>query len=352
MDKELPCDFYFGDKIHLPIKLMNYKSLAGFKGTLEYIPLISNFYWQKNAIALIKKKYNYYILTGEPFCLSTWYILIAAKFKKKKTILWTHGWYGNESIIKKIIKKIFFKLSSHILLYGDYAKDLMIENGFNENKLTTIYNSLDYETQLNTRRKLKKTLIYQSYFHDNSPVIIFTGRIQKVKRLDLLIEAIYVLKTTENINCNLVIVGDEVEQTNISKVISKYNLSKQIWLYGGCFDENIIGELIYNADLCVSPGNVGLTAIHSLMYGTPVVTHDNFSMQMPEFESIIKNTNGAFFKENNINSLVENIKNWISISANNRENIRNNCYKIIDEKYNPYNQIEILKKVILNDNSK
>ena len=32
----------------------------------------------------------------------------------------------------------------------------------------------------------------------------------------------------------------------------------------------IISKYLYYADICVSPGNVGLTAIHSLTYGTPV----------------------------------------------------------------------------------
>ena len=41
---------------------------------------------------------------------------------------------------------------------------------------------------------------------------------------------------------------------------------------GAVFDESN-SELIYHSDLCVSPGNVGLTAIHSLTYGVPVATH-------------------------------------------------------------------------------
>ena len=44
----------------------------------------------------------------------------------------------------------------------------------------------------------------------------------------------------------------------------------------------------------VSPGNVGLTAIHSLSYGTPVLTHNNFNNQMPEVESIQPGFNGYF----------------------------------------------------------
>ena len=61
------------------------------------------------------------------------------------------------------------------------------------------------------------------------------------------------------------------------------------------YDENEIGDLIYNADLCVSPGNVGLTAIHTLTYGTPVLSHANFPNQMPEFEAIDKDFTSFLF---------------------------------------------------------
>ena len=120
-----------------------------------------------------------------------------------------------------------------------------------------------------------------------------------------------------------------------------------VWFYGACYDEKQICEFLYNADLCVSPGNVGLTAMHAMSFGLPVISHNNFPMQMPEFEAIIDGETGTFFKENDIQSLAEAIKRWDSIAVD-REKIRQACYKVIDEKYNPHKQVELLKQVILN----
>ncbi len=72
---------------------------------------------------------------------------------RKKTYLWTHGWYGNETFLKRLLKRLFFSLSTKILLYGDYARNLMIEIGFSHQKLICIYNSLDYNYQLKIREK-------------------------------------------------------------------------------------------------------------------------------------------------------------------------------------------------------
>ncbi len=348
IDKHLISDFYIGDKIHLPIHLMDYSSLNGFKKILKYTPLFYNFYWQTGVMGIRLRNYNHIIITGEPFCLSTWLILIISKLFKIKTYLWTHGWYGNESFFKKTIKKMFFKLSTKVLLYGDYARDLMIDEGFKSEKLITIYNSLDYNNQLLVRNSLIENEIYNNYFGNRNPVIVFVGRIQKVKKLDMLLAAM--LRLNQNkLRCNLIIIGEEVEKTYIKDLIDEYDLNKQVWLFGPCFDEKVIGELIFNANVCVSPGNVGLTSIHSLMYGTPVITHNNFCKQMPEFETITDGYNGSFFDENTIESLADKIKFWIIKTNQNRLDIRNNCYRVIDEKFNPNVQINILKNLFNNN---
>lgn len=342
MDKELGCDFYFGDRIHMPIKLMNYEDLKGYKSTLKYIPLLFNFYWQKGAVSLVFKPYKSYMLTGEVYCLSNWVILLGCFFSSKKVMLWSHGYYGDESRIKKLIKKIFFKLSSHIFLYGDYALNLMIKEGFHVSRLTSIYNSMDYEKQLEVRTNLKPGIVFKNRFKNNNPILIYIGRIQKSKRLDLLIEAIKRLKE-EEFYCNLVIVGEEAESTGIGNLIDQCNLNQSVWQFGACFDEAVIGELIFNSDLCVSPGSIGLTAIHSLMYGTPIITHRNFSKQGPEFEAIQEGITGCFFEENNVAELSLSIRKWLLDNSRNRESIRQNCYSIVHEKYNPNKQIEVFK---------
>lgn len=346
MDTELKCDFFIGDRVSLPIKLMDYNELIGFKKVLKNIMLAGNFYWQRSAIELTLRHYKKYIITGDPHCLSTWFILFIARISGKKTFLWTHGWYGNESKIKRLIKKIFFGLSSKIFLYGDYAKSLMIKEGFPTDKLVPIYNSLDYSTQCKIRETLSETNIYQEHFLNLFPVLLYIGRIQKNKKLDLLLEAMSVLYNRQ-IFCNLIIVGEEVENTNIYKLVDKSKLGQNVWFYGPCYDEDKLGELIYNANLCLVPGNVGLTVMHSFAFGTPVITHNNFSKHGPEFEAIDEDVTGAFYKEDSLNDLCDKIRIWINIPYSQREYIRQACYNKLNEKYNPYRQIEILRNELL-----
>jgi glycosyltransferase involved in cell wall biosynthesis len=346
MDRELNCDFYFGDKLPYPIQLMNYESMRGFKNRLKNIYIFGNFYWQIGVGSLVFKPYKYYILTGEPYCISVWYILLMNRISGRKTYLWTHGWYGNESGLKKVIKKIFFKLSNRILLYGDYARDLMINEGFNPNKLVTVFNSLDFDQQVLVRKSLTLSKMYNQHFSNDYPVLLYVGRIEARKKIELLIEALNELHLT-NLPCNLVLIGKPSAESNVSELISKFKLNDFVWNYGPCFDESLLGELIYNADLCVVPGDVGLTVMHCFVYGLPVVTHNNFPKHGPEFEAIMPNISGDFFEEDSLEKLCHKIKTWINIDSIKRNEIRENCFKIVEGKYNPTIQISILKNIFI-----
>jgi glycosyltransferase involved in cell wall biosynthesis len=340
LDANLTIDFYFGNTMG-NIKKMDYTYLSHFQRELKNISLFSSVYWQKGAVTLFTGKYDKYLLLGEYYCLSTWILLILCFFSKKKTYLWTHGWYGNEGFFKKWIKILFFKLSDGIFLYGDYAKNLMIKQGFDASKLYVIYNSLDYQRQMNIRKKLKKETVYQDWFRNPNQNIIFIGRLTSGKKLSMLLDLLSHLKR-KNINLNLIFIGDGEAKEEL-QLLSRDK--ENIWFYGACYEEEKIAQLIYNADVCISPGNVGLTAMHSLVYGTPVITHNSFKNQMPEFEAIIKGHTGDFFQYNNIDSLVETTINWLACSKNNRENIRTACFDIIDKKYNPYYQLNIFNEI-------
>lgn len=345
MDNRFDADWYFSKGIN-GIKTLEMDKLKNVK-IVDSISLFkSNWYYQCGVVPLLfRQDYNKYLILGDLFCVSTWLLLLLRKlsFSRKKVYLWSHGWYGRESLLKRILKRVFFNLADGIFLYGDYAKQLMISNGFEVSKLFVIHNSLDYDKHLIIRNKLESSNIYKEHFNNDYPVLIFIGRITKVKKLDLLLASLKSLKNRGEFY-NLVIIGDGEEKYDLQNKVCDFSLQNMVWFYGACYDEYMNALLIYNADLCVSPGNVGLTAIHAMSFGTPVITHNNFLYQMPEFESIIDDETGSFFDYNSSESIASCISNWFSKHANDRLKIRCKCYDIIDREWNPYYQIEILNK--------
>ena len=344
MDKELNYDFYFGDKVPVSLKKIDVSTYTNYQKDLKNV-FFKNLLWQRGALRNIFKPYKNYIMTGDLSGVTTWLVMILAKLSGKKVFLWSHGWYERDGKIKSFFRKLFFSLSYKVLLYGDGAKKIMMNHGFSEEKLIGIYNSLDYDKQKKVRDKLTQNDVFYEKFGNNYPTLCYIGRIQKWKRLDLLVNAMVQLRN-EGTPLNLIIIGEDSENTGLSQYIVENNLSNNVWLYGPCYDEEEIGKLIFNTNICVSPGNVGLTAIHSLMYGTPVITHDDFGYQGPEVEAISDGVNGVFFKRNDSSDLAFKIYEWLVAYPVKDETIRERCYKIVDEKYNPYYQIEVLRSVV------
>lgn len=345
MEGAFNCVFYFGSATFADVKKMDYTQLQNYKRELPFIRLYGHWNWLDGAVSKCFHPYTDYILTGEPFCLSTWVVMILNRFLGKRTFLWSHGWYGSERGFKRWVKKAFFSLSHGVLLYGEYAKALMVKEGFAPKKLHVIYNSLDFFTQSKLRDTSTQDNPYVNHFKNDNPVLVFIGRLEAGKHLELLVEAMYIL-TKEYGNVNLAFIGGGKQQESLSALVQSKGLASNVWFYGTCYNESEIAPLLYHADLCVSPGFVGLTAIHTMTYGTPVVTHNNFSTQMPEFETIEPGVTGAFFGENSVSDLVFTIKSWLESAKGNRTQIRNRCISRIEKHYNSDYQIEIIKKAL------
>lgn len=346
MDKELPCDWVFGEAIG-GIKQMNIAKLRGKVKIVKNKALFKGkAYWQTSVLTYLRSDYTHYIILGDERCLSTWLFLLLSKFyPRKKMFLWTHGAYGKESLPIRVVEKLFYNLVDGTFLYGDYARDILIRRGFSPNKLHTIHNSLNYDQQLNLRKTDLFSDIYKKHFDNNDPVIVVIGRLNVRKKLPMLIDAVANLRKRGRYY-NLVLIGSGDDKKELELRVNNHNIERYVWFYGACYDEKENAVLLTNADLCVLPGDIGLTAIHCMMFGVPVITHNAYCFQGPEFEAVKEGETGAFFDYDKQESLELTIEEWFAKKANQREEVRQACYKEIDTNWNPSNQIRIIKSVL------
>lgn len=344
IDAEYNCDWYFG-KTKSDIREMDTSLLKN----VVYYSTFGNpktVYCTFGVLRLLfKKQYQNFFILADVRSITGWlfFWLASTFFQNKKVYIWTHGWYGRERGLIAKMKLWLFGHVSGTFVYGDRAKNMLAERGIPKDKLFVIHNSLNYDVQKVLRISLKSSDIYMKHFKTNLPTIIFIGRLTEVKKLDMLVDALENLQN-KGLSCNLVFVGDGSEKERLQQKVVQKHLQHQVWFYGACYDEARNAELVYNADVCVSPGNVGLTSIHALMYGCPVITHDKFEWQMPEYEVITPGITGDFFEYNNTDSLVSTINKWFTEKLYKREEVRKACYKEIDTYWNPYYQMEVIRK--------
>jgi glycosyltransferase involved in cell wall biosynthesis len=307
-------------------------------------------FWQTKVVSKIfKRQYKLFILDGASSHISTWIFSSLCRIAGKKVIFWSHGLKGTDKGLQKFIRNIFFKFMPHgLILYGDFSRDLMIKQGFNPDKIFVIGNSLNYLEQKEIRDRLlmNKTHLADlkaKIFKSDFKTIIFIGRLVPNKKVNRIIEALQKLKS-QNLNLNCIIIGDGPDKEVLTSKISESGLSPQFYFPGELYDEEQIAELFLISDLMLSPGNVGLNCIHALAYGVPVITHNNFSYQNPEVESIKHGKNGLLYNHGDFSDMHVKIRDWFSVE---HPEIMKECIEPIENKFNPENHSERINKAVL-----
>lgn len=273
-------------------------------------------FWQTGLFRLAcSKEHDVHVYWGEAHRLSTWGSVVISRLMGKRVVFWTHGIYGNEGFLKRCIRVLFYHMADALLLYSNYGKRVLEECGFSPEKLHVIKNSLDCQKQNELFEECGSLAdkIKSDLFSESDRVLIFIGRLEPQKRLEMLLEALVFLNRGADEHYKLLIIGDGSQNVKLVEIAEEMNVSNDVVFYGACYDDEILAPLIMMADVCVSPGEVGLTAMHSLIYGTPVITHDNFAEQMPEFEVISPNVSGAFYAYNDATDMCAKIEEVIAL---------------------------------------
>lgn len=344
IDAEYDCDFFFGDS-YLDVKKMDYALIKNGRVTEVHNRYFGPAIYQEGIPSLMRK-YDTFLMTGETHAISTWLFLFYSRFFKNKHIyFWNHGWYGKETKMQTWLKKVFYKMTTGIFVYSYYAKDLMEKAGIPADKVHVIHNSLAYSKQIEVRKQLSVLPIYKAQFCNDNPNLMFVGRLTPVKKLDMILRAMHICKQ-QGKYYNMTFIGGGEMMEELKALTKDLGLEEQVWFYGPCYDEKILGDMIYNADLCVAPGNVGLTAMHTMVFGCPVITHNDFKWQMPEFEAIRDGMTGCFFTNGDLDSLVEQINKWFEQKSDKREDVREACMKEIDDNWTPAFQMSVFRKNI------
>lgn len=287
------------------------------------------------------------IILGNPNMPATIAIALLGRLSGKRVLFWAHGWLRQRPARTARLRNLYFRLAHRVLVYGERAVRIAVAEGFPADRVQTIYNSLDYERAQISLSKVKDDIASsnrpQALFDEpERPLLICTARITPVCRFDVLLEAASLLQK-DGRPVNVLLVGDGPEKASLESMARELGVS--VRFYGACYDEDELARLIYWSDLTVSPGKIGLTAMHTLTYGTPAITHGDLDAQMPEVEAIEPGLTGLLFKRNDPVDLARAIGEWLD-RDNDRAATRIACQAIIERKWNPANQRRLIDLAI------
>ena len=301
----------------------------------------------KVLLEIIKAPRGCVIFLSNMYAVHVWLGAILARFRGHRVLFWGHGWILHESSVRAWVRRRFYSCAHAVLLYGRRAKVIATEQGFPAHRLHVIYNSLDVDAQRDALRQVTEASLQAFRTRIGLPVerkaIICTTRLTKVRRLDLLIEAAAGLSLHKPA---ILLVGDGPERNALAAQAAQLGVT--VIFLGTIYDEETIAHAYACASVTVAPGKVGLTAMHSMAYGCPVLTHDAADDQMPEWEAIIPGKTGDLFHQGDVASMRDAIARWLDHPD--RMSVVQACNAVIDRFYNPGKQIAEIAKAIRGEN--
>lgn len=327
--------FFFGDlrDRYGNVPACDLSSDPHFKLT-PYLRFLRVLAWQKGSLApALWGDFDAYIMEGDVYYLSSWVGAIFARLRRRRVVFWGHGWTRVDRGFKQLVRALFYRLADGLLLYGDRAKSIGIQYGFAADRLYVMYNSLDFDQQRKCAAQVSPAEIaalrHELFGPQQIPVVIGSARLIEKKRFDLLIRALGLINRRGR-RVDLLLVGDGPARSALQSLARSESVN--VVFVGACYDEPGLARYFACACVTVSPGEVGLTCMHSLGYGVPIITHSDPDRQGPEFEAIVPGVTGDLFAPDDVEDLTEKLDRWTR-TVQVPQSVRNVCLSRIETHY-------------------
>ncbi len=337
-DPGIECSFLGGRK---PL-LEGYHTIQPDHGN-SFVPLrtvgFGHLRWQHGLLReIFTRQYDAFVMTGDWAFISTWVGAVLARMLGRPVLFWTHGWNRPESGIRLTLRRSFYRLADGLLLYGQHGRTLAEKFGFQSDRIYVVYNSLDLPEQLAAAAEIKQDAVSEflakNFSDPHLPLIVSSFRLVRERSVGECLQAVAHLYHN-GFPINYLVVGEGPDLVRLRSI--SVDLEIPVVFFGACYDEQTLAIIYAAAAVSLAPRMVGLSALQSLAYATPVLTCDNIEDQTPEWEILEDGISAGFFPAGDVIAMSRVIQKWITLAQNdgiNPEILR----RQLVEKYNPTEQ--------------
>lgn len=179
-----------------------------------------------------------------------------------------------KSIYDIFVGNRLLKYAAKVIAVSSIEVKQYLDMGVPEEKIVLIPNSIDFPEY----QKLPKKGVFKKKIGlvKNEKIILYVGRIHRIKGIDILVKAYSSLMSRLN-NVKLVIVGpDDGYLSELLKLIKTMAIEESIIFVGALYGKSKI-EAYVDADVCVIPSRYeiwGIAALEAMACGRPVLATD------------------------------------------------------------------------------
>lgn len=260
--------------------------------------------WQPGIAGLPILRGDVVVLSGNPRHLSTLALFFRAKLRGAKVIWWGHLWSSTSRNWRQFLRYGPMSIADALLFYTDDEVEAYKVGaiGYHDrHPIAALNNGIDITPILPLRCPYIAS--------EREYALLFIGRLTQKSGLEIGLEA---LADLGSIAPTLYVIGDGVQQQKLQAHAVKLGLQEKIVWCGAMTDETKIAAIANRCRAFLYPGEVGLSLIHAMAYGLPVIVHNDRSRHMPEIAAFLDGKTGLAFAYKNPKSLVSTIVNGLA----------------------------------------
>ncbi len=226
------------------------------------------------------------ILSWGPRYFSLGPALRTARRRGLPVVLWGHGFSQSESWLRKYARDRLAKQADALLFYDARTAQAAIDSGWDADRVFVAPNAIDQVPIVAARDAWEKDADRLARFREANDlngrrVLLYVSRLSRKAGLPLLIEAIDKLRRDKP-EVLVVLIGGGEMQEELEASIAQRGLENHVRMLGPIYEEQQLAPWFVSAEAFVYPTAIGLSLLHALGYGLPVVTNDDMGAHFPE----------------------------------------------------------------------
>jgi glycosyltransferase involved in cell wall biosynthesis len=249
--------------------------------------------------------------------------LLRARASGRPVLLWGHGFSRKERAATQIARNSLVGLANGVVLYSNTVRNRLITSGVPASKIWVAQNAIDQSAvRVAAEAWGDNPSLMREWQREHGiqqgELVVFISRVERDKRVDLLVDAFSRL-VRRRPRARLAIIGGGSMIDSVRADVEARGLSDRVTFTGPIYDEDQLAPWCLSAGCFAYPEAIGLSIYHGLGYGLPIVTSDDIASHGPEIESLEPGVNGLLYCHRDMDDFADAMDRVLSDPAGRAE---------------------------------
>jgi glycosyltransferase involved in cell wall biosynthesis len=250
------------------------------------------------------------VVNGNPRLISNTKLLRTARRRGMGTVWWGH-WRSPTSVAWRMwVRRRLMRGMDALLLYADYEAQEARAVFDPSMAVFSANNTIDTAEidQAIFQWPEQRLAAFRRNQTVSERMVLFCGRLRRSPPtdLDMTLHALRRLADRGD-DLQLVVIGSGEDQARLMSIANDEGVAERVRWLGALYDEQDLAPWFLSARCLVYPGSIGLTLMHALAYGLPVVTHSSRQLHNPEIYALREGFNGLTFTRGDVADMAEKL---------------------------------------------